>query len=787
MRVKYGARWQRGIIAAWLFAVFAAFQPITLPMLLCPFPLNRRSGLFAVLRPWALALGLAASVPSFGHSQNLIELNFTDAQIDAVAISVGAMLGKNVVVDPKVKGSLTLVSEQALPPQQALAQLQQALRLHGFALIDAGNILKVVPEADAKTHSTKINPGAAGGEVITQIFPLKHESAAQVLNVVKPLVSPNNVVNINPGNNALVVTDYADNVARIGRLIASLDRDSFSDVQIIPLEHAIASEMVPLLQRLIDADTLGLPPGQAAQGMAGGLRSTLIADSRSNTLIVRAANAAKLAQIRSLVQRLDQPAIQNESSAGNLHVVYLKHADAVSLAETLRAAMLTLEQSAPVQSEGAGRSSLGASGSATSSSGMSSNASSGGDGGGLGQASPLSLGQEHMPSTGGQVQADPNTNSLIITAPAPLYRQLRAVIDKLDSRRAQVLVESMIVEVSDNKLAEFGVQWQATLGDKGNTLGAIGTNSNVAGGNILGIMAGLASGDTQQMASALNSLGSGMNIALAPKALGQYYLGALANFLQQDGSSNILSRPNLMTLDNQEARIIIGNNVPFVTGSYATTGGNSTVNPFTTVERKDVGLMLRIKPTINENGTIKLVVNQEASSIDQATLTNSNGPSTNKRSIESTVLVEDGSIVMLGGLMQDSFSQGQDKVPLLGDIPIMGNLFKSQTRSHSKTNLMIFLRPIVMRDADSSNSLAMDRYREIRSLQSLQALPPSAMLGNLGSAGNTALLPENPADLSYTSQPQLTPASAPPERTSAPQRPTKPRFEPLDPNIYTPG
>lgn len=697
--------------------------------------------LFASARAVALSTWVMGAAWTC-HAQVMVELNFTEARIDAVAASVGAMVGKNVVVDPKIKGTMTLVSDSPVTPANALAQLQAALRMHGYAMVDAGAIYKVVLESEAKSHASKVNAPAVGAEIQTRVFKLQHENASQVLNVVKPLVSPNNVVNVNAGNNALVVTDYADNIARIAKVIASLDQASASDLEIIPLEHAIASEMVPLLQQLVNGTGIGSATGLARAAADPALDSVLMADSRSNALIVRAANPAKLAQIRTLVQRLDQPSIQNATSSGNLHVVYLKHADAVALAETLRAAIRTLEDAAPGAKQ-TGNLSSGAlqstassrAGNSTGMAGLSNAMDTGsGSGGGLGSTGSLTLGQTQMPSVGGVVQADPNTNSLIITAPAPLYRQLRAVIDKLDSRRAQVLVESMIVEVSDNKLSEFGVQWQAALGGDGKTGAVIGNNSSLVGGNILGIAAGLASGDTTAMASALNSLGGGLNLAIAPKALGQYYLGALANFLQQDGSSNVLSKPNLLTLDNQEARIIIGNNVPFVTGSYATSGGNSSVNPFTTVERKDVGLMLRIRPTINENGTVKLTVSQEASSIDRSTLNNVNGPSTSKRSIESTVLVDDGAIIMIGGLMQDSFSNSIDKIPLLGDMPVVGNLFKSENRTRGKSNLMVFLRPIILRDSQASQDLALDRYSQIRGLQQQTQPQPSTILGNVSQA-----------------------------------------------------
>ena len=714
----------------------------------------------AAIKAVALATMLAGwSVHA--PAQTTIELNFNDARIDAVASAVGAMVGKNVIVDPKVKGNLTLISEKPVTPQQALAQLQGALRLHGFAMIDSGSMFKVVPEAEAKSHATKVNAPAVGGEVQTRVFHLNHETAANMLNVVKPLVSANNVVNVNPGTNSLVVTDYADNIARIARLIASLDRSNSADLEIIPLEHAIATEMVPLLQRLMDGavpsgGTGGSGAGsnrEAALG-AGGLNSGILADSRSNSLIVRAANPAKLAQIRSLVARLDQPALQNDVSAGNIHVVHLKHADAISLAETLRAAIRTIEQSAPVTQQGnalqqANMGNTGANGNLQTSTNNQQVFNSSQGGGGLNNTTPLTLGQTLMPSVGGQVQADPNTNTLIITAPAPLYRQLRAVIDKLDSRRAQVLVESMIVEVSDDRLAEFGVQWQAAIGGRNGTMGAIGTNYNRAGANLLSLTGAILSGDPATQAQALGSLGGGMNLALIPKALGQHYLGALANFLQSDGRSNILSKPNLMTLDNQEARIIIGKNVPFVTGSYATTGSSSTVNPFTTVERKDVGLMLRVKPTINENGTVKLTVNQEVSDVVGTSTSDPNGLTTNKRAIESTVLVENGSIVMLGGLLQEGYTSSMEKVPLLGDIPVVGNLFRSENRSGQKNNLMIFLRPIVMRDAQDVESFAFNRYQEIRALQETVQPPPSFTLGNVKEA------PVAPALTSTTGMPAV--------------------------------
>ena len=591
-----------------------------------------------------------------------VTLNFANAEIEAVARTMATITGRNVVVDPRVKGQLTLITERAVTPAAAFQQFLAALRLQGFTVVESAGLYKVVPEADAKLQGGSVSvtrggaPGPGGGQIVTQIFKLNYENAANLVPVLRPLISPNNTINVNPGNNSLVITDYADNLQRLARIVAAMDVSNASDVEVIPLKNAVAADLAPLVARLIDGGSAAGPA--AAQGQTDtSFKTTLLAEPRSNALILRAANPARVAQVRALVDKLDQPPVPGSSAAsGNIHVVYLKNADATKLATTLRAAMSATgggNGSAASSSGNAGSGGLSttAAASTTGNTSASNSAGLGASSGGLGMGAGGGLSNSassNQPSTGGQIQADPTTNSLIITAPEPQYRQLRAVIDKLDGRRAQVLVESLIVEVTASKLAEFGIQWQSVLGSKGDgVVGAIGTNSAVSGGNILGLAAGIATGN----ASAITALGGGLNIALAPRVNGQYYLGALANFLQNSGDANVLSTPNLMTLDNEEARIVIGNNVPFVTGSYANTTGNNSVNPFTTVERKDVGLMLRVRPQINENGTVKMAIYQEVSKIDGNTLKDVNGPTTSKRSIESNVLVEDGSIIVLGGLL----------------------------------------------------------------------------------------------------------------------------------------
>jgi general secretion pathway protein D len=341
-------------------------------------------------------------------------------------------------------------------------------------------------------------------------------------------------------------------------------------------------------------------------------------------------------------------------------------------------------------------------------------------------------------ATGGQIQADTATNSLIITAPEPQYRQLRAVIDMLDQRRAQVMVESLIAEVNADKAAQMGIQWQTATGQAGGNIGIIGTNFNnpisttIGQGNIIGTSGG---------ATALSTLGGGLNIGTARQINGTYVLGSLATFLQQNGDGNVLSTPTLLTLDNEEAKIVVGQNVPFVTGQYTNNNTtNGSVNPFQTVERKDVGLTLKVKPQISETGTVKLTIFQEVSSVVANSVGSSTGLITNKRSIESNVLVDDGSIIVLGGLLSDEYSGGASQVPLFGDIPVIGWLFKSESRTRTKKNLMVFLRPVVMRDAASSDALSNNRYQQMMGLQQNAQPGFNPILGS----GNAPVLPPAP-------------------------------------------
>ncbi len=651
-----------------------------------------------------------APVPRFRGAS--VTLNFVNADIEGVARAMAAILRRQFIVDPRVRGSITLYSEEPLTPNEAYLNFLAALRGLGFTVVEVNGIFKVVPEADAKLQAGTVSIDSVsrrGDQVITQIFRLNHENANNLVPVLRPLITPNNTINANPGNNTLVITDYADNLQRLGQIIAAMDTPAAGDVEVIPLRYAVASDIAPLLQRLTDGNTPGAAPGQGASSTAA---PSILIDTRSNSLIVRSANPSKMAGVKSLIAKLDvQP--QGSAVSGNIWVVHLKNADATKLAQVLRAAF----------SAGSGGASSGGSTPTTSPLGANPAGAAGTNNAVSAAASPLA--PSAGPSTGGFIQADPSTNSLVITAPEPLYRQVRGMIDQLDERRAQVYIESLIVEVSGSNTADFGFQWQGLLGGKNSSnIIAGGTNFSTTGTNLIDIDKAQLSGNASGI-----SLSPGLNVGLVRNFVGSLGLAAIANFLQSQANTNIMSTPNLVTLDNEEAKIIVGSNVPFVTGQFTQTGGALT-NPFQTIERKDVGITLRIKPQIGENGSIRMTIFQESSSLSLLTApgTSNAGPSTNKRSIESNVVVDDGQILVLGGLIEDTYIDNKSKVPLLGDIPYLGNLFRSETRTKKRTNLMVFLRPTVLRDAESANKLSVDRYDLIRSFQKDQQPTPNLLL-----------------------------------------------------------
>ena len=633
-------------------------------------PVQRcRNSLFGVLRV-LLCLMLVIACPAV--AQERVTLNFVNADLDAVVRAIGHYTGRTFVVDPRVKGTLNLVSEKPLSRGQALAALAAALRLQGFAIVEVGGISRVVPEADAKfqggaVDSTRVPPSARGDQVITQVFRLRYESAANVLPVIRPLVPPNNPVIAYAGSNAIVVTDYADNLRRIEKIIAAIDVDAPAGTEILPLKHAIASDLAMLVMRLTDQQARAGQPFDPDQNVI------VVADPVTNSLIVRSKSMSQLRLVRSLVESLDQAG----AAGTGVYVVPLKNAASADLAEILTKVRVE---------------------SATGNIAVSGQA---------GQPQP-----GNPSGTPATIVADAASNSLVISASESVYRQLRAVIDQLDVRRAQVYIEALLVEVTNDQAAEFGIQWLGGL----DNISSSGTN--VVGGTNFGDA-------TQNIVSGaqnLGNLGKGINIGVIKGQVTIPGLGTITNLnflaraLETQAKGNILATPNILTLDNEEATIIVGENVPFVTGSYANTGSAVPgVNPFQTIERQDVGITLRVRPQISEGGTIRMGIYQEASAVKDQT--SAAGIITTKRSVDTNVLVDDGNIIVLGGLVQDQIGNSVEKVPFLGDLPLIGNLFRYETRSSKKTNLMLFLRPYVIRKTEDSFSLTVDRYDMMRTLE----------------------------------------------------------------------
>lgn len=635
----------------------------------------------------------ADSRPQTVESGDNVSLNFNNAEIEAVIRAIGKLSNRNFIIDPRVKGTINIVTHQPVPRAMTYSILLSALRLQGYAVVEGKDVIKVVPEADAKLHAVQVDKDrskpATGDRIVTEVFAIKHESANQLVQVIRPLVTANNTVSVYPGNNSLVVTDYAENIARIARIIQSIDVPQ-GDAQVLELKHTSAVDMAALLTRLYN---------EGAQNQEASMRVTVLADARSNSLVVRSENRSRLQAVRSMVTQLDQP-----NAITNVRVVYLKNADASRVAQTLRS-VLARDASGNAATPAAQPATTTSPTSTQSTSSMSSSTTSGGS-----AQAAINLG-------GGTVYADTANNALVITAPDAMYNNLRAVIDQLDRRPAQVYIEALIAEMTADRAAEFGIQWTV-----GNSNVLANTNFGGAGQNIIGI-----SQNPLTIGKGLNFVVGGGSISIGGVEIGE--LGMLARFLETDSRANILSTPSLVTVDNEEAKIVIGKNVPFVTGQYTNTGSTTVSNPFQTIERKDVGLTLKVKPQITEGGTVRLQIMQEVSDVIASTASNNNGPSTTKRSVESVVIANNGEVIALGGLVQDNYTGGVDKVPVLGDLPLLGALFRYDTRSRSKSNLMIFLRPRILRTAEDTQSVTQGRYEYIFGEQKNNIQQPKLMRG----------------------------------------------------------
>lgn len=587
-------------------------------------------------------------------------LNLRAADIGVLVQTVSEITGKSFILDPRVEGRVTVISAKPQTPAEIYETFLSVLRVHGFAAVSTGNMIKVVPDAVAAQDGSVGNGGGGPDALVTRLIPLQHVSAEDVVKLLRPLAPQQATFTANPGNNSILISDRAGNVERLMQLIRRMDTASDAEVEVIPLRHASAAEV---------ARTLTTLDGGAA-GAAGAAAPKLIADERTNSILLSGDRANRL-RLRSLVAHLDTPLDGGE----NTQVIYLSNARAEDLMPILESVAGTLT----------------------------------GHAGGEGAKSAT-------------IQAHAETNALVITAAPAVFRDLSAVVRQLDVRRAQVLVEAIIAEVTDELADELGVQWQTTNFD--------GERGYIGGTNYGGGAAG-AAGIINAMTNPLTALAgsNGMNLGWVggrveiPDGDGGtmtlFQVGALVKALRGDGRANVLSNPSVVTLDNVEAQFKVVQEVPFVTGQYTTsanTGNNGVNNPFQTIERKEVGLILTVTPHINEGDAVRLEIKQEVSALAN-TVSGAVDLITNKRELSTSVLVPDGGLLVLGGLKREETRESMQGVPGVSRIPLIGNLFKSRTANRSKGNLMIFLRPIIMRDAATEAAVSSEKYNFLRAEQ----------------------------------------------------------------------
>jgi len=588
-----------------------------------------------------------------------ITLNLKDADINALIGTVAEVTGKNFIVDPRVKGKVTVISSRAMDSEEVYQVFLSILKVHGFAAVPAGAVIKILPDVSAKQDSIPSvgddAPGQ-GDEMVTRVVQVDNVAAAQLVPILRPLVPQQGHLAAYPATNVLIMSDRAENVSRLVNIIRRIDKVSDSEIEVIRLEYASAAEVVRILNAISRAQP-AQAKGAAAQSQA------LVADERTNSVLLGGDRANRL-RLRAIISHLDTPL----ERGGNTKVIYLKYATAADLVEVLR---------------GVGQTQ--------------------GEEGKKGAAAAAKNIDKQL-----DIQADESTNALVITAPPALMRSLEAVIRQLDIRRAQVLVDAIIAEIGEGRARELGVKW-AVFDLNGNTTPLGGTNFTNTGNSLSEIAQGVIDGQ-------LIGLTPGLSFGVGKIGGNGVNFAAVVNALAADSDVNILSTPSLVTLDNEEAEIIVGQNVPFVTGSFTNTGAAAgSVNPFQTVQREDVGITLKVKPQINEGNSIVMEITQEVSTISNDA--QAVDLITNKRNIKTNVLVDDNHLVVLGGLIEDRVRESEQKVPLLGDIPYLGALFRSKSVNRDKVNLMVFLHPTILRDNETADSYSNAKYNYIRALQ----------------------------------------------------------------------
>ncbi len=630
--------------------------------------------------PWLRILFLIACLSAHPAVRaESVTLNLKDVDIGVLIETVAEVTGTNFVVDPRVKGKATVISSRPMNAEEVYQVFLSILKVHGYSAVPAGEVVKIVPDVSAKQDAVPTVDARSrqpGDAMVTRVVQVENVAAAQLVPILRPLVPQQGHLAAYPATNVLIITDRADNVRRLVTIIHRIDQKSNAEIEVIPLQHASAAEVVRILTALQRTQ-----PAKKGQPAAGG--PALIADERTNSVLLGGDRAERL-RLRAVISHLDTPL----ERGGNTHVVYLKYAKAEDMVKVLTGVSATIEK---------------------------------------GQKKAKAPASKAFDVS---IQADESANALVITAPPDILRSLLSVVRQLDIRRAQVHVEGVIAEIRLSTAAELGVQWQVNAGSDKGVAG--GTNFSGTGSSIRG--------------AAVNPLSVGDGLALGyiegtSTLLGTEILnmGALIKALASDNATNILSTPNLVTLDNEEAEIVVAQNIPFITGSYVNTGAAAgQTTPFQTIQRQDVGLTLKVTPQINEGNAIQLDIEQEISNVSNETVKGAADVVTAKRSIKTSVLVEDGQIIVLGGLIDDQLVENIQKVPFLGDIPVLGHLFKSRGTRKEKRNLMVFIRPTILRDAALINRTSRNKYNYIRA----QELRQRELGVNLLPDDEAPLLPE---------------------------------------------
>ena len=641
---------------------------------LVPAALAQEPGAPAATAPAATPAAATGVNPAITQSLSsrssgpLITPNYKDADLGQIVEAVSQVTGKNFIIDPRAKAQVTMLSATPMSPEAFYEAFLSILQVHGFVAVPSGRVWKIIPDANARQVPANDLPekvSATSDEIVTQVLQVRNVSAAQLVPILRPLIPQYGHLAAYPSSNILIISDRANNVNRLIRIIKRIDQGGDEDIDVIRLEHASAAEVVRVVNSLATAQA-------GAEG--GGVK--LVADERTNSVLLSGESGQRL-RLKALVAHLDTPL----ESGGDTQVRYLRYSDAEKIAVKLKEQLNGLQAAA----------------------------------GGTPSGPAASRGE-----SGTTLWADPETNALVITAPPKIMRSLMSVVDRLDIRRAQVLVEAIIVEVSGDKNVDLGVNWVMD-----------GSRDNIAAGGFVSPIGGTSIGDVIRAAqnpSAITSVPTGMTIGVGRLKDAGTNFGAILRAIRGDARTNIISTPSIITLDNQEAQIKVAQEVPFITGQFTNTGtSGGSVNPFQTIQRQEVGTILKLTPQITDDGTIVLKIEQEASSL-AASSAGAADLITNKRTISTKVLAEDGEVIVLGGLISDSLTDGEQRVPYLGRVPLLGELFRTRNAKKAKTNLMVFIRPKILLDGEQVAAETEAKYNYLRGIQTTRTHGRAPML-----------------------------------------------------------